>query len=299
MDRLTYLDKLESESINIIREAVVSYKNPVLLYSIGKDSSVLLHLSKKAFFPGKVPFKLLHIDTGYKFEEMIKFRDDCIKQNEVDLIVYKNLSKEARKLKPEDASSDYYIYHKKTKPLLDALEKYNFDAAIGGARREEEKSRAKERIFSVRSELGFWDPKNQRPELWELYNTNIGEKNSMRIFPLSNWTEVDIWSYIAKEKIEVVPLYFSVNRLVFKRNGIHIRVDKFNKPAKGEKVIHAECRYRTLGCSPSTGVVFSTASSLEEILEEVKNVKKSERSTRAIDYTFDSSMEQKKKQGYF
>lgn len=299
MDRLTYLDKLESESINIIREAVVSYKNPVLLYSIGKDSSVLLHLSKKAFFPGKVPFKLLHIDTGYKFEEMIKFRDDCIKKNEVDLIVYKNLSKEARKLKPEDASSDYYIYHKKTKPLLDALEKYNFDAAIGGARREEEKSRAKERIFSVRSELGSWDPKNQRPELWELYNTNIGEKNSMRIFPLSNWTEVDIWSYIAKEKIEVVPLYFSVNRLVFKRNGIHIRVDKFNKPAKGEKVIRAECRYRTLGCSPSTGVVFSTASSLEEILEEVKNVKKSERSTRAIDYTFDSSMEQKKKQGYF
>ncbi len=299
MNKLTYLDKLESEGINIIREASANYKNLVLLYSIGKDSSVLLHLCKKAFFPGKVPFKFLHIDTGYKFEEMIKFRDDCIKKNGIDLIVYKNLSKEAGKLKPEDASSDYYIYHKKTKPLLDALRKYNFNAAIGGARREEEKSRAKERVFSVRDEFGSWDPKNQRPELWELYNTNIGEKNSMRIFPLSNWTEADIWSYIVKEKIEVVPLYFSVNRSVFKRNGIYIRVDKFNKPVSGEKVIRAKCRYRTLGCSPSTGVVFSTATSLEEILEEVKNVKKSERSTRAIDYTSDSSMEKKKKQGYF
>lgn len=295
----SHLDKLESESIHIIREAAACFRNPVILYSIGKDSSVIIRLAIKAFYPGKFPFTLLHIDTGYKFKEMIQFRDYYTRKIGAKLIIHKNTSLEALKLKPEDANSDYYIYHKKTKPLLDALGEYGFDAAIGGARREEEKSRAKERIFSVRNKYGTWDPKNQRPELWTLYNTRLGDGESMRIFPLSNWTEADIWAYIRQEKIEVVPLYFAQIRKVFMRNGIYIRVDEFNKPKVDQQVIEMMCRYRTLGCSPSTGAVPSTATTVSAILNEIMNAEKSERATRAIDYISDSSMEDKKKGGYF
>lgn len=296
---LNYLKQLESESIYIIREVAAEFKNPVLLYSIGKDSSVNLRLCQKAFYPGKIPFPLLHIDTGYKFKEMYEFRDYITKKIGVKLIVYKNEELEAQKFGPQDAHTDAYIYYKKTKALLDALKKYGFDAAIGGARREEEKSRAKERIFSVRSELGSWDPKTQRPELWHSYNPKLMENQTMRIFPLSNWTEADIWAYIKEEKIEVVPLYFAQKRKLVLRNGVLVRLDEFNQPKEGEKIIEAVCRYRTLGCSPSTGAVLSSAKNIDEILDEVLNAKRSERESRAIDNTSESSMEQKKKEGYF
>lgn len=296
---IDHLRQLEAESIKIIREVAANFKNPVLLYSIGKDSSVILKLAQKAFYPGKIPLPLMHIDTGYKFREMIEFRDYYVNKIEAKLIVEKNMSPEALALTPKEAHTDYYIYHKKTKPLLDAIKKYNFDAAIGGARREEEKSRAKERVFSVRNEMGVWDPKNQRPELWSLYNTSLDDGQTMRIFPLSNWTETDIWAYIMLEKIEVVPLYFAQKRKVVKRNGVLIRLDEFNQATEGEEVLEVVCRYRTLGCSPSTGAVISNAVTLEEILQEVSVAKKSERENRAIDYTSESSMENKKKEGYF
>lgn len=296
---IDHLRQLEAESIKIIREVAANFQNPVLLYSIGKDSSTILKLAQKAFFPGKIPFPLMHIDTGYKFREMIEFRDYYVNKIEAKLIVEKNMSPEALGLKPQEAHTDYYIYHKKTKPLLDAIKKYNFDAAIGGARREEEKSRAKERIFSVRDEMGVWDPKNQRPELWSVYNTSLNDGQTMRVFPLSNWTETDIWAYIMLEKIEVVPLYFAQKRKVVKRNGVLIRLDEFNQASDGEEVLEVVCRYRTLGCSPSTGAVVSNATTVEEILQEVSVAKKSERENRAIDYTSESSMENKKKEGYF
>ena len=296
---LNYLKQLEAESIYIIRETAAEFKNPVLLYSIGKDSSTTLRLCQKAFYPGKIPFPLLHIDTGYKFKEMYEFRDYYIKKIGAKLIVYKNEEPEAQKFGPEEAHTDQYIYYKKTKALLDALKKYGFDAAIGGARREEEKSRAKERIFSVRTEVGNWDPKNQRPELWHSYNPKLNENQTMRIFPLSNWTEVDIWAYIKEEKIEVVPLYFARKRKLILRNGVLVGLDEFNRPKEGEKIIEAVCRYRTLGCSPSTGAVLSSSTSLDKILEEVLNARKSERENRAIDNTSETSMEQKKKEGYF
>lgn len=296
---LNYLKQLEAESIYIIREVAAEFKNPVLLYSIGKDSSVNLRLCQKAFYPGKIPFPLLHVDTGYKFKEMYEFRDYYTKKIGAKLIVYKNEEPEAQKFGPEQAHTDQYIYYKKTKALLDALKKYGFDAAIGGARREEEKSRAKERIFSVRTELGGWDPKNQKPELWHLYNSRLKEGETMRIFPLSNWTEADIWAYIKEENIEVVPLYFAQKRKLIKRNGVLVRVDELNRAKDGEEIIEAVCRYRTLGCSPSTGAVLSSAKNVDEILDEVLNAKKSERETRAIDGTSESAMEQKKKEGYF
>jgi len=294
-----YLDELESESIYIIREAVAEFKNPVMLYSIGKDSSVLLRLAQKAFAPAKIPFPLLHIDTGFKFEEMIKFRDYYTKKIGAKLIVCKNEEPAAKAMKPDEAHTDKYIYYKKTKPLLDALKKYNFDAAFGGGRREEEKSRAKERIFSLRSKDGVWNPKNQRPELWHFYNTKLNEGETIRVFPLSDWTEGDIWSYIKREKIEVVPLYFAKKRKVIKRHGVYLRLDKFVQPKEREEVIEMICRYRTLGCSPSTGAIPSEAKTLDEIIEEVANFKKSERENRAIDLTSESAMEQKKKEGYF
>jgi len=296
---LNYLRKLEAESIYIIREAFAEFKNPVMLYSIGKDSSVALKLAQKAFHPDKIPFPLLHIDTGYKFKEMIEFRDYYIKKIQAELIVYKNEEPEAQKFGPEQAHTDPYIYHKKTKPLLDAIKKYGFDAAFGGARREEEKSRAKERIFSLRNSTNAWDPKNQRPELWHLYNTKLNENETMRIFPLSDWTERDIWAYIKEENIEIVPLYFAKKRELIKRNGIWVRVDEFNQPKPGEEVSEAVCRFRTLGCSPSTGAVFSTATTVDEVLDEVIKAKKSERANRAIDGVSDSAMEDKKKEGYF
>jgi len=296
---LDYLDKLEAESIYIIREAVAEFKNPVMLYSIGKDSSTMLRLAEKAFYPKKIPFSLLHIDTGYKFKEMIDFRDYYIKKIGANLIIHKNEEPEARALNPEEAHTDKYIYYKKTKPLLEALKKYGFDAAFGGARREEEKSRAKERIFSLRSEGGVWDPKNQRPEPWTLYNGRLEEGQTARVFPLSNWTEADIWSYIKRENIEVVPLYFAKKRKIIKRGNAFLRVDEFVKPKDGEEVVEAMCRYRTLGCSPSTGAVLSSANNLDDIIAEVLVARKSERENRMIDYGSESSMENKKKEGYF
>ena len=297
--KLDYLQQLEAESIHIIRETAANFQNPVMMYSIGKDSSVLLRLAQKAFAPAKIPFRLLHVDTGFKFKEMIEFRDRIVEANQLDLIVAKNEEPQALNLKPEEAATDHYIFLKKTKPLLEALAKYNFDAAIGGARREEEKSRAKERIFSVRSGAGVWDPKNQRPELWNLYNTLLTDHQTMRVFPLSNWTEADIWAYILRENIEIVPLYFAQSRAVVKRNGILLRLDEFVKVQAGEEVINLTCRYRTLGCSPSTGAVPSAATTVEEILAEVINAKSSERENRAIDQVSSTAMEQKKKEGYF
>ena len=296
---LNCLRRLEAESIQIIREVAAEFKNPVLLYSICKDSSVLLRLCQKAFFPARIPFPLLHIDTGFKFKEMIGFRDYVVQKFDLRLIVEKNESPEALSFQAEEAHTDNYIYHKKTKPLLEAISKYAFDAAIGGSRREEEKARAKERIFSLRKEMGGWDPKNQRPELWHLYNSKLNEKETMRVFPLSNWTEADIWAYIMYEKIEIVPLYFSQKRQVVKRNNVWLRLDEFVQPKEGEDIIEMICRYRTLGCSPSTGAVPSTASNLEEILMEVMSADYSERENRAIDGTSETSMENKKKEGYF
>lgn len=296
---LDYLEQLESESIYIFRETVAEFKNPVLLYSIGKDSSVMLRLAQKAFYPNKLPLPLMHIDTGYKFREMIEFRDYYIKKIGAELIVYKNEEPEAQRFGPESAHTDEYIYYKKTRALLSAIKKYSFDAAIGGSRREEEKSRAKERKFSIRSDLSNWDPKNQRPELWHLYNCKLNEGETMRVFPLSDWTEVDIWAYIKKENIEVVPLYFAQQRDIIQRNGIYIRIDEFNQPKDDEEVTNVMCRYRTLGCSPSTGAVFSSATTVDEIISEVMNARNSERENRAIDNTSDSAMESKKKEGYF
>ena len=295
---LNYLRQLESESIYIIREAAAEFKNPMILYSIGKDSSVLLHLARKAFYPHQLPFSLVHVDTGYKFREMIEFRDYFTKKIGARLIVYRNNSPEAMSLDPSQAHTDYYIYHKKTKPLLEVIERHNFDAAIGGTRREEEKSRAKERIFSIRRD-NTWDPKRQRPELWHLYNGKLQADESARVFPLSNWTELDIWLYIHQEKIEIVPLYFAAPRRVVKRHGVFLRLDEFVQPQDGETVLEMWCRYRTLGCSPSTGVVPSRAPSVEGIIKELVQARNSERETRAIDHGSEDAMERKKKEGYF
>lgn len=296
---LNYLKQLEAESIHIIREAMAEFKNPVMLYSIGKDSSVLLRLAQKAFYPAKIPFPLLHIDTGFKFKEMIEFRDYYTKKIDAKLIVHSNKEEKAMEFGAQDAHTDEYIYYKKTKPLLEAIEKYNFDAAISGSRREEEKSRAKERIFSIRNEMGAWDPKNQRPEVWNIYNARLNQGDSMRVFPLSNWTEVDIWEYIKQEEIEVVPLYFAQRRKVVERHNNLIRVDEFTQPEAGENVKEIVCRYRTLGCAPSTGAVESEAKNIDDILIELSETKKSERVNRAIDNSSDAAMEKKKKEGYF
>ncbi|RMD59718.1 sulfate adenylyltransferase subunit CysD [Candidatus Parcubacteria bacterium] len=296
---LSHLEELEQESIYILREVAAEFQKPVLLYSIGKDSSVLLRLTQKAFYPAPVPFPLLHIDTGFKFREMIEFRDYYTQKIGAKLIVYKNKSPEALSFGPEDAHTDAYIYHKKTKPLLDAIKKYNFDAAIGGARRDEEKSRAKERVFSHRTGEGVWDPKNQRPELWNKFNPRLGEGETMRVFPLSNWTEIDIWHYIKKENIEIVPLYFAQRRKVVERGGTLYRIDEFVKPLPGEEVKEEMVRYRSLGCSPSTGAIRSTATTIDEIIAEVLASRTSERGTRAIDTTQEAAMEAKKKEGYF
>ncbi len=293
------LQQLESEAIYIIRETVAEFKNPVMLYSIGKDSSVLLRLAQKAFYPAPLPFPLMHIDTGFKFREMIEFRDYQTAKVGVRLIVKKNEEPAALQMKATQAHTDEYIYYKKTRPLLDGLREHNYDAAFGGARREEEKSRAKERIFSLRSLAGVWDPKNQRPELWHLYNTKIHEGETVRVFPLSNWTELDIWQYIRQEEIEVVPLYFAQEREVVRRHGVYLRLDEFVQPLPGEEVLRMECRYRTLGCSPSTGAVPSSAKNLDDVITEIIEAKMSERETRAIDHGSDSSMEQKKREGYF
>ena len=297
--RLSHLDSLESESIYIMREVASEFQNPVLLYSVGKDSSVMLRLAQKAFYPGKIPFPIMHIDTSYKFREMIKFRDNIAKNLGVRLIVYSYEEYVNNGMHPSKYGMEKCCRFLKTQALLNAISKYEFDAAMGGARREEEKSRAKERVFSFRDEFGAWNPKNQRPELWSLYNTKINKKESVRVFPLSNWTELDIWQYILRENIEVVPLYFAKIRKVIRKNGMILLADDFNPPQDDDKVEEALVRFRTLGCSPCSGAIESSAKTLEDIVKEVLSVRYSERENRAIDHDSDNSMEQKKIEGYF
>ena len=297
---LSQLKQLEAESIHIFRDAVSQFERPVLLYSIGKDSSVLVRLAQKAFYPGRLPFKLLHIDSTWKFKEMIEFRDRFCKEQGLDLIIHSNKEGMANGVNPFDFGSRKYTDIMKTQALLQALEKNKFDMAFGGARRDEEKSRAKERIYSFRDQHHQWDPKNQRPELWSLYNGRINPGESVRVFPLSNWTETDIWQYIRLEKIPIVPLYFAKPRPVVERDGSLILVDDNRMRLKpGEKPTEKMVRFRTLGCYPLTGAIESTATTIEESVAEMLQTRISERSTRVIDHDGDSSMEQKKREGYF
>lgn len=298
--RLTHLKQLEAESIHIIREVAASFSNPVMLYSIGKDSSVMLHLARKAFAPGKIPFPFLHVDTTWKFREMIEFRDRIAKELDLDLTVYTNQEGVRQGINPFDHGSAKHTDIMKTQALKQALNKYQFDAAFGGARRDEEKSRAKERVFSFRDKNHRWDPKNQRPELWNVYNTRIDKGESIRVFPLSNWTELDIWQYIYLENIEIVPLYFAAERPVVERDGMLIMVDDDRMPLKpGEKPMMKSVRFRTLGCYPLTGAVESEANTLPEIIQEMLLTTTSERQGRAIDKDSAGSMEKKKIEGYF
>ncbi|MDX2469207.1 MAG: sulfate adenylyltransferase subunit CysD [SAR324 cluster bacterium] len=293
-----YLEQLEDEAIHIIREVVAEFKNPVMLYSVGKDSAVMIRLAQKAFFPGKFPFKLLHVDTEFKFPEMYDFRDQFVKEIGANLLIEKNQEWIDKKAHPLELGVDKCCSLLKTKGLLDAIKGHGFDAAFGGARRDEEKSRAKERIFSVRDEFGQWDPKNQRPELWNLYNTQLLPSQTVRVFPISNFTELDIWQYIKKEDIPIVPLYFAKVRKVVEKNGLIVPVEHYG-PIKDEEVKDLSCRYRSLGCIPCTGAIKSEAKTIDDIIEEVINAKNSERENRIIDLTSDSSMEQKKREGYF
>ncbi len=298
--RRNHLKFLESESIFIIREAWSESSSPVLLYSVGKDSSVLLHLAIKAFYPHPLPFPVMHIDTGWKFNSMYDFRDRMAKKNNLNLIVYKNLEGKKKNINPNDYNPNVYTDIMKTQALKKALIKYNFDMALGGARRDEEKSRAKERIFSIRNDKQAWDPKNQKPELWDLFNIKISNKQSIRVFPLSNWTELDIWQYIYEEGIPVVDLYLSSLRPVIIRNGTIIMVDDNRlKLNNTEKIIYKNIRFRTLGCYPLTSAILSEANSIASILVELVKTKFSERQGRIIDKDNSSSMEQKKLQGYF
>ena len=297
---LSHLEKLESQSIHIIREIVAEFENPVMLYSIGKDSAVMLHLALKAFSPGKLPFKLLHVDTTWKFKEMIKFRDAIKKKYDLDLLVHINDEGVKNNIGPITHGSKLHTDVMKTQALKQALNKYKFDAAFGGARRDEEKSRAKERIFSFRDNHHHWDPKNQRPELWNLYNTKITKGESVRVFPLSNWTELDVWQYIYQEKIEIVPLYLASIRPVIKRDHLLLMVDDKRLDVKEHEAIENKLvRFRTLGCYPLTGAIESKAKSVEEIIIELIKSKNSEREGRAIDKDQIGSMEKKKQEGYF
>jgi len=298
--RLTHLRQLEAESIHIIREVAASFENPVMLYSIGKDSSVMLHLARKAFYPGKPPFPLMHVDTTWKFREMIEFRDKMAKEAGMDLIVHINQDGVDMNIGPFTHGSKKHTDVMKTQGLKQALDKYKFDAAFGGARRDEEKSRAKERVFSFRDQNHRWDPKNQRPELWNVFNTRIDKGESIRVFPLSNWTELDIWQYIYMENIEIVPLYYSAKRPVVERDGMQIMVDDERLPLnEGEVPEMKSVRFRTLGCYPLTGAVESEAATLPEIIQEMLLTTTSERQGRAIDHDSAGSMEQKKMEGYF
>ncbi|MBA4502337.1 sulfate adenylyltransferase subunit CysD [Marinobacterium marinum] len=298
--RLTHLKQLEAESIHIIREVAAEFDNPVMLYSIGKDSSVMLHLARKAFYPGKPPFPLLHVDTTWKFKEMIQFRDRMAEEAGMDLIVHINPEGVEMGISPFVHGSAKHTDIMKTQGLKQALNQYKFDAAFGGARRDEEKSRAKERVFSFRDKHHRWDPKNQRPELWNTYNTRVDKGESIRVFPLSNWTELDIWQYIHLEQIPIVPLYFSAVRPVVERDGMLIMVDDERLPlADGEVPMMKNIRFRTLGCYPLTGAVESDADTLPEIIQEMLLTTTSERQGRAIDHDSAGSMEQKKIEGYF
>ena len=303
---MTHLKQLEQESIHIIREVVAEFQNPVMLYSVGKDSAVMIRLAQKAFHPGKFPFPLMHVDTGYKFPEMYEFRDNYTKSIGARLIVESNAQAIENGLHPSQIGNDKCCQQLKTRALLDAIAKHGFDAAFGGARRDEEKSRAKERFFSVRDEFGQWDPKNQRPELWNLYNADIDDRESVRIFPLSNWTELDVWQYIKLEDIPLVPLYFSQQRPTLEIGGITIPFEYANVVDPDGKLGLTEdqtkqvrCRFRSLGCIPCTGAVRSDAENIDDIIQEVVDARRSERENRIIDLTSDSSMEQKKREGYF
>ncbi len=295
---LTHLQTLEAESIHIMREVVAEFRNPVMLYSIGKDSSVMLHLARKAFAPGPLPFALLHVDTGYKFHEMYEFRDWFAKEVGAKLIVHRNEEAIAAGAHPLKLGVARCCGALKTQSLLDALSQGGYDAAMGGARRDEERSRAKERIFSFRDEFGQWDPKNQRPELWDLYNCRIHEGESIRVFPISNWTEMDVWQYIKLENIPIVPLYFAKERQMVKRGNMLIPADDAGNLKPGEVPETVMCRFRTLGCSPCTGAVYSDATTIDEIVAEAATATRSERETRIIDHG-SNSMEDKKKEGYF
>jgi sulfate adenylyltransferase subunit 2 len=298
--RLSHLRQLEAESIHIIREVAAEFDNPVMLYSIGKDSSVMVQLARKAFHPGKLPFPLLHIDTTWKFREMIAFRDKFVADNGLNLLVHTNKEGLEENINPFDHGSSKYTTIMKTHALLQALNKGNYDAAFGGARRDEERSRAKERIYSFRDRYGQWDPKNQRPELWNLYNGKLTKGESIRAFPLSNWTELDIWLYIYLESIPIVPLYFAAERPVVERNGTLLMVDDDRLPLNpGEKPRMEKVRFRTLGCYPLTGALPSSATTLPDIIREMLLTKYSERSGRLIDHDEEGSMETKKREGYF
>jgi sulfate adenylyltransferase subunit 2 len=300
MTILTHLDRLEAESIHIMRETVAEAARPVMLYSIGKDSAVMLHLAKKAFFPGPLPFPLLHVDTGWKFRDMYALRDKVAADPTIDLLVHKNPEAEARGINPFD-HGPLHTDMWKTEGLKQALDKHGFDAAFGGARRDEEKSRAKERIFSFRDRNHRWDPKNQRPELWSLYNARKAPKESIRVFPISNWTELDIWQYIYAEGIEIVPLYLSAPRPTVERDGMLLMVDDERFPlAEGETPVDRSVRFRTLGCYPLTGAVESEATTLAEVIQEMLVATTSERQGRIIDKDGGAaSMEKKKQEGYF
>jgi sulfate adenylyltransferase subunit 2 len=297
---LGQLQKLEAESIQIFRETVAECTRPVMLYSIGKDSTVLLHLARKAFYPARLPFPVMHIDTTWKFREMIAFRDRVAREAELDLIVYTNPQGQAEGINPFDHGSSYYTDVMKTQALKQALDQHGFTAAFGGARRDEEKSRAKERIYSMRAAGHRWDPKAQRPELWSLPNLQVQEGDSMRVFPLSNWTEADVWQYIAQEQLDIVPLYFAKQRPVVQRNGAWIMVDDERMRLEpGEVPQQRLIRFRTLGCYPLSGAIDSTATTLEEIVNETLTSRQSERQGRAIDHDGAGSMERKKQEGYF
>jgi len=296
---LTHLDALEAESIHILREVVAEFERPVMLYSVGKDSSVMVRLAQKAFAPGRIPFPLLHVDTGYKFREMYEFRDQLCADIGAELIVHRNEDAIAAGANPWDLGTSKCCGLLKTQGLLGALAAGRYDAAFGGARRDEEKSRAKERVYSFRDRHGQWDPKNQRPELWNLYNARHEQGESIRVFPLSNWTELDVWLYIYREKIPVVPMYFAREREMVVRDAQLIPLEGPTRLRPGEKPQRVMCRFRTLGCSPCTGAVRSDADTIEKVIEELMTARQSERITRVIDHDQDGSMELKKREGYF
>ena len=296
----THLDTLEAESIHIMREVVATADNPVMLYSVGKDSAVMLHLAMKAFYPNKIPFPLMHVDTTWKFKEMISFRDKTVSDLELELIVHINEDGVEKGVGPFSHGSTVHTDVMKTQALKQALDKYTFDVAFGGARRDEEKSRAKERIFSFRTDKHQWDPKNQRPELWNIYNSKKHKGESIRVFPISNWTELDVWQYIYRESIPIVPLYFSEKRPVVEREGVLILVDDDRLPLnEGEIPMMKDVRFRTLGCYPLTGAVESKAKTLPDIIQEMLVARTSERDGRLIDFDNSESMEKKKQGGYF
>ena len=304
LDKLTHLKQLEAESIHIIREVAAEFDNPVMLYSIGKDSAVMLHLARKAFFPGKLPFPVLHVDTRWKFQEMYRFREKMVSEYGLELLTHINPDGVAQDMNPFTYGSAKHTDVMKTEGLKQALDKYGFDAAFGGARRDEEKSRAKERVYSFRDSKHRWDPKNQRPELWSVYNGKVKKGESIRVFPLSNWTELDIWQYIYLQQIPIVPLYFAAEREVIEKNGTLIMIDderilEHLSDEEKARITKKMVRFRTLGCYPLTGAVESTATTLPEIIQEMLLTKTSERQGRVIDHDAAGSMEEKKRQGYF